>query len=72
MTITNRHRPGLDRLDHDRRSVHTEQDGVNYTTLVPSRGYTFNPVTGNTASATFTANAGWPAGQLSELQVFQG
>ncbi|MEY9890223.1 hypothetical protein ABIA31_003881 [Catenulispora sp. MAP5-51] len=57
-------------------------DGTNYTTLQPSQGYTFNPSTGNTASVTFTAanvryvkltftaNTGWPAGQLSELQVF--
>jgi len=57
-------------------------DGTNYTTLAPSQGYTFNPSTGNTATATFgaanvryvkltfTANTGWPAGQLSELQVF--
>ena len=57
-------------------------DGTNYTTLVGSQGYTFDPSTGNTASATFssatvryvkltfTANTGWPAGQLSELQVF--
>ncbi|MFE0464910.1 glycosyl hydrolase family 28-related protein [Kitasatospora sp. NPDC058965] len=59
-------------------------DGTTYTTLVPAQGYTFNPATGNTASAsftaasvrflklTFTANTGWPAGQLSELQVFPG
>ena len=57
-------------------------DGTNYTTLVPSHGYTFDPSTGNTASITFTsasvryvkltftANTGWPAGQLSELQVY--
>ncbi|WP_194908460.1 discoidin domain-containing protein [Catenulispora rubra] len=57
-------------------------DGTNYTTLAPSAGYTFDPGTGNTASATFTAanvryvkltftaNTGWPAGQLSELEVF--
>jgi Flp pilus assembly protein TadG len=57
-------------------------DGTNYTTLVPSQGYTFDPSTGNTASITFTsasvryvkltftANTGWPAGQLSELQVY--
>jgi hypothetical protein len=57
-------------------------DGTNYTTLAPSQGYTFNPSTGNTASVTFgaanvryvkltfTANTGWPAGQLSELQVY--
>ena len=57
-------------------------DGTNYTTLVGSQGYTFDPSTGNTTTATFTAattryvkltftaNTGWPAGQLSELQVF--
>ncbi|WP_194895306.1 discoidin domain-containing protein [Catenulispora pinisilvae] len=57
-------------------------DGTNYTTLAPSAGYTFNPSTGNTVTATFaaanvryvkltfTANTGWPAGQLSELEVF--
>ncbi|WP_194919773.1 galactose-binding domain-containing protein [Catenulispora rubra] len=57
-------------------------DGTNYTTLAPSQGYTFDPSTGNTASATFgaasvryvkltfTANTGWPAGQLSELGVY--
>ena len=57
-------------------------DGTNYTTLATSRAYTFKPSTGNTASVTFTAsnvryvkltftaNSGWPAGQLSELQVY--
>jgi hypothetical protein len=57
-------------------------DGANYTTLVGSQGYTFDPNTGNTTSVrftatntryvklTFTANTGWPAGQLSELQVY--
>ncbi|ACU72201.1 coagulation factor 5/8 type domain protein [Catenulispora acidiphila DSM 44928] len=57
-------------------------DGTNFTTLAPSHAYTFDPATGNTATATFTAatvryvrltftaNTGWPAGQLSELQVF--
>jgi len=57
-------------------------DGTNYSTLVASQGYTFNPSTGNTAGVTFTktnlrylkftftANTGWPAGQLSELQVY--
>jgi hypothetical protein len=59
-------------------------DGSNFTTLVPSRNCPFDPSTGNTASATFpasnlrylkltfTANTGWPAGQLSELQAFAG
>ena len=57
-------------------------DGTNYTTLVGSQDYTFNPSTGNTSTITFTsstvryvkltftANTGWPAGQLSELQVY--
>jgi chitodextrinase len=57
-------------------------DGSNYSTLAASQGYTFNPSTGNTATVTFgatsvryvkltfTANTGWPAGQLSELQVY--
>lgn len=57
-------------------------DGTNYTTLVASQGYTFDPSTGNTVTVTFnastvryvkltfTANTGWPAGQLSELQVY--
>ena len=57
-------------------------DGTTYTTLAPSQGYTFDPASGNTASVTFTtanvryvkltftANTGWPAGQLSELGVF--
>jgi hypothetical protein len=47
-----------------------------------AQGYSFNPATGNTATATFsatpvrylqltfTANTGWPAGPLSELQVY--
>jgi F5/8 type C domain/Abnormal spindle-like microcephaly-assoc'd, ASPM-SPD-2-Hydin len=63
-------------------SIQGSTDGTNYTTLVPSQGYTFNPATGNTATITFTAasvryvkltftaNTGWPAGQLSELQIF--
>ncbi len=63
-------------------TVQGSTDGTNYTTLVPSQGYTFNPATGNTATVTvsaatvryvkltFTANTGWPAGQLSELQVY--
>ena len=60
-------------------------DGSTWTTLVPSAGYTFNPVTGNTATISlppgtmkqylqlqFTANTGWPAGQISEFQIFPG
>jgi hypothetical protein len=63
-------------------TVQGSTDGTTYTTLAPSAGYTFNPATGNTATLTFTpaslrylkltftANTGWPAGQLSELQVY--
>ena len=51
--------------------------------LAASAGHTFDPATGNTATVTlptastvrylrltFTANTGWPAGQLSGLQVY--
>jgi hypothetical protein len=63
-------------------TIQGSTDGTTYTTLVPSAGYTFNPATGNTVTGTFnpasirylkltfTANAGWPAGQLSELQAY--
>ncbi|MGW3964797.1 discoidin domain-containing protein [Amycolatopsis sp. NPDC005003] len=56
-------------------------DGGSYTTLVGSRGYQFDPASGNTASVsfattsqrfvrlTFTGNTGWPAGQASEFEV---
>ncbi|BFU43488.1 discoidin domain-containing protein [Krasilnikovia sp. MM14-A1004] len=57
-------------------------DGSSFTDLKSSAGYTFNPASGNTVtvdlpSATtrylrlsFTANTGWPAGQLGELEVY--
>jgi hypothetical protein len=57
-------------------------DGTNFTSVVGSSTYTFNPATGNTATITFpatsrrhlrltfTANSGWPAGQLSEFEVY--
>jgi hypothetical protein len=63
-------------------TIQGSTDGSNYSTLAASTGYTFNPSSSNTATATFTAstvryvkltftaNTGWPAGQLSELQVF--
>jgi hypothetical protein len=63
-------------------TIQGSADGTNYTTLAPSAGYTFDPSTGNTATVTFsaasvryvkltfTANTGWPAGQLSELQAY--
>ncbi|MEY9871679.1 hypothetical protein ABH931_001152 [Streptacidiphilus sp. MAP12-33] len=57
-------------------------DGSNFTTVVPSATYTFTPSANNTVTITFpataqrywrvniTANTGWPAGQISELQVW--
>jgi hypothetical protein len=62
-------------------TIQGSTDGTNYTTLAGSAGYTFNSpantvtVTFPAASVrylklTFTANTGWPAGQLSELQVY--
>src|SRR5581483_6263166 len=63
-------------------SVLGSTDGSTFGTIVGSAGYTFNPATGNTVTITFnptgtrylrlnfTANTGWPAGQVSEFQVF--
>ncbi|WTJ79575.1 discoidin domain-containing protein [Kitasatospora sp. NBC_01539] len=63
-------------------AVQGSTDGNTFSTLVGSAGYTFNPATGNTVTITlpatptrfvrlsFTGNTGWPAGQLSEFQVF--
>ena len=57
-------------------------DGSTFSTLKASAGYTFNPASGNSVTVdlttattrfvrlTFTANTGWPAGQLSELEVY--
>ncbi|WP_432839202.1 choice-of-anchor D domain-containing protein [Dactylosporangium sp. CA-092794] len=57
-------------------------DGTTGAVLVASRACTFDPATGNTVTLTFspagvrnlritfTANTGWPAGQLSELEVY--
>jgi len=57
-------------------------DGTTFSTLKASATYTFDPATSNTATLTFTAstqryfrvtvsaNTGWPAGQLSEFQVW--
>ena len=63
-------------------SVLGSTDGSTWTTLVASANYTFDPSTGNTVSFSvpstsaqylrlnFTANTGWPAGQVSEWQIF--
>ncbi|MGW7541585.1 discoidin domain-containing protein [Streptomyces sp. NPDC054770] len=57
-------------------------DGTAFTTLKSSASYTFDPGTGNTVTLTFpattqryyrvtiTANNGWPAGQVSEFQIW--
>ncbi|WP_444950308.1 CARDB domain-containing protein [Micromonospora ureilytica] len=63
-------------------SVRGSTDGSSFTDLVGSQTYTFNPASGSTATINFssastryvritiTANSGWPAGQLSELEVY--
>jgi hypothetical protein len=63
-------------------SVQGSIDGTSFTTIVGSAAYTFDPATGNTASVifpatnarylrlTFTANTGWPAGQLSAFEIY--
>jgi hypothetical protein len=58
-------------------------DGTSYSQLAGAGGRTFDPGSGNTATITlpaamstryvrltFTANTGWPAGQLSEYEVY--
>ncbi|WP_218160081.1 discoidin domain-containing protein [Actinacidiphila alni] len=57
-------------------------DGSAFSTLKASAAYTFDPASDNTVSLTFpataqryfritvTANSGWPAGQLSDFQVW--
>ncbi|MEY9929595.1 hypothetical protein ABH926_004235 [Catenulispora sp. GP43] len=64
-------------------SVLGSTDNSTFSTVVGSASYTFDPSTGNTVTITFpststryvrlnfTANTGWPAGQLSEFQIFQ-
>ncbi|HXR72851.1 discoidin domain-containing protein [Actinocrinis sp.] len=64
-------------------SVLGSTDGSNFATVVGSTGYTFDPnANNNTATITFgattaryvrvniTGNTGWPAGQLSDFEVF--
>jgi hypothetical protein len=58
-------------------------DGSAFSTVTDAAAVTFNPATGNTAMITltattqvrwvrlnFTSNTGWPAGQLSGLQLY--
>jgi hypothetical protein len=63
-------------------SVQGSTTGTSFTTLSPSAGSTFDPATQNVVTISFTpssqryvrilitANTGWPAGQLSELEVY--
>ncbi|NUS14786.1 MAG: Secreted glycosyl hydrolase [Streptomyces sp.] len=63
-------------------SVQGSTDGSSFSDLAASAGYTFDPATGNTVTITFntattryvrlnvTANTGWPAGQVSEFEVY--
>ncbi|MFE1317026.1 discoidin domain-containing protein [Kitasatospora phosalacinea] len=62
--------------------VQGSTDGTAFTRLLAPAGYVFDPATGNSATLTlpagttarhvrlvFTANTGWPAGQVAGLQV---
>jgi Alpha-1,3-glucanase catalytic domain D1/Alpha-1,3-glucanase catalytic domain D2/F5/8 type C domain len=63
-------------------AIQGSTDGSAFTTLAGSRGVTFDPASGNTATVTFpaatvrfvrvtvSANTGWPAGQFSEVQLY--
>jgi hypothetical protein len=63
-------------------SVQGSTNGTSFTTIVNSASYAFNPSSNNTVTITFaattqryfrlnfTANTGWPAGQVSEFQVW--
>ncbi|WP_344553033.1 discoidin domain-containing protein [Kitasatospora saccharophila] len=63
--------------------VQGSTDGTTFTRLLAPAGRVFDPATGNSATLTlpagtsarhlrlvFTANTGWPAGQVAELQVY--
>ncbi|HWL86520.1 MAG TPA: discoidin domain-containing protein, partial [Polyangiaceae bacterium] len=63
-------------------SVLGSTDGSNFSTLVGSGGVNFDAASGNVATITFgatsqrfvrlnvTGNTGWPAAQLSEVEVY--
>ncbi|MBB6731581.1 carbohydrate-binding protein [Cohnella zeiphila] len=63
-------------------SVQGSTDGTSFSDLKASASYTFDPGSANTVTINFTAasvryvrvnvtaNTGWPAGQLSELEVY--
>ncbi|MFJ4717383.1 discoidin domain-containing protein [Streptomyces sp. NPDC088785] len=65
-------------------TVQGSTDGTSFSTLRPATACTFDPATGNTATLSlptapptrhlrlvFTANTGWPAGQVAELRVYR-
>ena len=63
-------------------SLQGSTDNSTFATIVSSANYTFDPATSNVVTINFTAmntryvrvnitaNTGWPAGQLSELEVY--
>ncbi|OLF12713.1 glycosyl hydrolase [Actinophytocola xinjiangensis] len=63
-------------------TVRRSDNGTTFTDLVASAGHQFSPGSGNTVSIEFgqtstrylrlqiTANTGWPAGQVSEIEVY--
>ncbi|MFC4018104.1 discoidin domain-containing protein [Micromonospora sp. GCM10011542] len=63
-------------------AVQGSADGATFATVVAAGGRTFDPATGNQVTLSFSArqtryvritvtgNTGWPAGQLSELEVY--
>ncbi|GGN98221.1 hypothetical protein GCM10010112_91140 [Actinoplanes lobatus] len=63
-------------------SVQGSTDGSSFSTLSASAGRVFDPATGNVVTINFTAatvryvrvhitaNTGWPAGQLAELEIY--
>ncbi|MDJ0341906.1 discoidin domain-containing protein [Streptomyces sp. H10-C2] len=63
-------------------AVQGSANGSSFTDIVASKGYLFDPAAANTVTISFnatttryvrlniTANTGWPAGQLSELEVY--
>ncbi|MFC6020757.1 CARDB domain-containing protein [Plantactinospora solaniradicis] len=63
-------------------SVQGSTNGTSFSDLAPAQTHTFNPASGNSVTVNFsqaaaryvriniTANSGWPAGQLSELEVY--
>jgi chitodextrinase len=63
-------------------AVQGSSTGSSFSTIVGATGYSFNPAAGNAVTInlpatttrhlrlTVTANTGWPAGQLSEFEVY--